>query len=344
MRALVTGGTGFVGSHIARQLNENGDDVRVLHRTTSKRDALSGVEYESAIGDVTDAESLRAACDGVDVVFHVAAVADYWRADKTRMFQVNAVGTANVLKAAREAGVQRVIFTSSAAAVGFPYGDQLADERVPFNLSPERFPYGYSKYLAEKVIAEAVAQGQDVVTLNPTVIMGPGDLNLISGSFIMQMKRFQWLTPLTSGGIAVIDVRDVARLHLSAVENGRSGERYVLNTANFTYEEWFGMIAAVLDIPPPRYQVPDFLLSPMAAAVDFLRGLGVNTPVDANQIRLGARKVFFDASKMRAELGEPQIDMQTSLRDTYAWYRQHGYATDDTLAAAIRWLGGLVRR
>lgn len=325
MKALVTGGTGFVGSHVARVLADAGHSVRVLHRQSSRLDALAGIPFESALGDITDAGSLAAASQGCDWVFHVAAVADYWRADVSRMFDANVEGTRRVLNAARDAGVKRVVFTSSAAAVGFGTNDRPSDESAPFNLPPERFPYGYSKWLAEQVIHEAAAAGQDVVIVNPVVVMGPGDLNMISGNFVTQIKRLGPLVPVTTGGVAVIDVRDVARMHLAAAEKGRAGERYLLGTANYAYREWFAMIADVVGVRRPFLTVPGFLLSPVASAIDLLRRARINTPVDANQTRLGARNIFFRYDKAWRELAAPQVDMRQSLEDTYRWYVEHGY-------------------
>jgi dihydroflavonol-4-reductase len=340
MQALVTGGTGFVGSHLVRALNEAGHAVRVLHRTTSKLDALIGLTYESAIGDVTDYKALCAACEGVDWVFHVAAVADYWRADPQRMFDVNIEGTRKVLQAAKQAGVKRVIFTSSAAAVGIGAGEPATEEQ-PFNLPPKQFPYGYSKARAEAVVADAVARGQDVVTVNPVVIMGPGDLNLISGTFVVQLWRYRWLAPGTYGGIAVIDVRDVARLHLAAAEKGRTGERYILSAANYSYRDWFGMIADALGIAPPPLYTPTFLLPPAAVLFDLARKLGINTPIDADQVRLGGRYVYFDNGKCVRELGAPQIDMQQSLNVTVAWYREAGYLESGPVQEMLAAVEGL---
>ena len=325
MKALVTGGTGFVGSHVVRALVEAGHTARVLHRPSSRLDALAGLKYQPALGDILDADALQAACAGCDWVFHVAAVADYWRADAARMFRANVEGTRLVLAAARAAGVRRVVFTSSAAAVGPRPDGQPADETTPFSLPPDRFPYGYSKVQAEAVVAEAVQTGQDAVIVNPVIVMGPGDLNLISGSYIIQVKRLGALVPVTSGSIAVIDVRDVARLHLAAAERGRAGERYLLGTANYSHREWLGMVAEAVGARHPFLPVPDFLLPPVAAAVDAARRLGLPTPVDSNQVRLGARRITFRFDKAWSELGRTQIDMRQSLRDTVAWYREHGY-------------------
>ena len=323
-KALVTGGTGFVGSHIARELDARGHSVRVMHRTTSRLTALDGVNYESVIATLDDADALRAACDGVDWVFHVAAVADYWRADRERMFAANVDGTRRILQAAREAGARRVMFTSSAAAVGLR-DDRPADESEPFNLPPERFPYGYSKHLAEQVVAEAVRGGQDVVTVNPVVVLGPGDLNLISGDLILKARRLGPLLPVTSGGVAVVDVRDVARWHVAAAEHGRSGERYILGTANYKYRELFDMIAETLGTLRPRLTLPDFLPPLLARLIDLARAAGIATPIDANQTLLATRNVFFDYGKTWSELGAPHIDMRRSLRDTDRWYRDNGY-------------------
>lgn len=327
MKALVTGGTGFVGSHIVRVLNEVGHDVRVLHRTTSKLNALEGLQYESAIGDVTDLDSMREAFAGCDWIFHVAAVADYWRADTGRMFEVNVEGTRKVLQAARETDVKRVIFTSSAAAVGIRDDGQPADENVPFNLSPKQFPYGYSKVLAEQVVQEAVEAGQDVVTVNPSVIIGPGDLNMISGTFIVQTKRFGRLMAYTSGGIGVIDVRDVAGYHLAAAQKGVSGERYILNTVNYRLKSWFDLIADTVNVGRPILYAPNFLLPFAAAIVDALQTLGIKTPLDANQVRLGSRFVWFNGSKSYQTFGEPQVTMRQSIEDSYSWYVANDYLT-----------------
>ena len=324
MRALVTGGTGFVGSHVARLLAAQGHDVRVLHRSTSKLTALEGVPFTSAISGLTDLDGLRAACEDVDWVFHVAAVADYWRADEAQMFKINVEGTQLLLQAAREAGVKRVIFTSSAAAVGLRTNG-LSDESDPFNLPPKHFPYGYSKWLAEQVVTEAVDAGQDVVTVNPVVVMGPGDLNMISGTFIMQIKRFGPFVPLTSGGVAVVDVRDVARWQLQAAENGHSGERYILGAANYSYRQWFDMIAQTVGGMRPRIYAPDFLAPIAAELIDFLRRFNLPTVIDSAQARMGVRDVYFDFSKTWGELGTPQVDMWQSLHDTYSWYRANGY-------------------
>ena len=336
MKALITGATGFVGSHLTRLLIERGWRARVLYRSEKKLSILGDLDVEAIAGDLTDIALLEAACAGCDVVFHVAAKADYWKDDdRDALWQVNVDGTRNLLKAARAAGVRRVIFTSSASTIGLRPGTEPADESDAFNLPPERFWYAWSKVNAEAIAAEFAADGMDIVTLNPTVIIGPGDLNAISGSFVLETARWQWLTPMSSGGLAVIDVRDVARAHLNAVERGRSGERYILNTANLSYREWYRMIARACNVRSPILSMPNLLLEPTARLIELLRALGIQTPMDANQTRLGSAQIYFDGGKAQRELFSPSIDIATSLRDTYAWYEQNGYIKRGPLSRLI---------
>lgn len=336
MKALVTGGTGFVGSHLVRLLCEEGHSVRVYYRSENKLSVLDGLDYEAIQGDLDDVDGLTSACEGCDVVFHVAAKADYWKDDdKDLMIRINVDGTRNVLTAAKTAEVRRVVFTSSASSIGFREDGRAADETEPFNLRPERFWYAYSKLEAEKVVAEFVADGLNVITLNPVVIIGPGDLNAISGTFIIETARFQWLTPMSSGGLAAIDVRDVVRAHLNAVDRGQTGERYILMTANYPYRVWFRMIAEASSVYAPIYTSPDWMLEPTARLIEMLRKLGIQTPMDANQTRLGGTNVFFDGRKAYAELFTPTIDMTTSLRDTYQWYQENGYIEQTMLTRLI---------
>ncbi len=336
MKVLVTGATGFVGAHLVRTLAQAGHAVRVLYRSGSKLRQLADLDLEAVQGTLADSAALERACAGCDVLFHVAAKADYWKDDdRAALWQINVEGTRNILAAAKAAGVKRVVFTSSASAIGIRPGTELADENDAFNLPPERFYYAYTKWKAEEAVAEFVADGMDIVTLNPAVIIGPGDLNAISGSFIIETARYQWLVPMSSGGLSVIDVRDVARAHLNAIDHGRSGQRYILTAANLSYRQWFRLIAAACDARPPLFSTPDWLLEPIARGIDALRRLGLQTPMDADQTRLGSAHVYLDAGKAQRELGAPEIDIETSLRDTFEWYRQHGYIKPNLLTRLI---------
>ncbi|MXV92241.1 MAG: NAD-dependent epimerase/dehydratase family protein [Chloroflexi bacterium] len=339
MLALITGATGFLGSHILRQWLAESHTARALYRSPAKLRLIADLPFEALPGDLDDVAALEAACAGCDVVFHVAAKADYWKdSDREALWRINVEGTRNLLAAAQQAGVPRVIFTSSASAIGIRPGRALADEDTAFNLRPQQFYYAYTKQQAEAVAAEFVAGGLDVVTVNPTVIIGPGDLNAISGSFVIETARWQWLLPSSGGGLAVIDVRDVARAHLAAVKKGAAGDRYILNAANLSYSDFFRLVARACDVRPPLLTMPDWLLEPTARCIEGLRRLGISTPLDADQARLGGKYVYFDGGKSERELCPPQIDIETSLRDTYSWYAQHGYIQRNWLTRLIGWL------
>ncbi len=322
--ALVTGGTGFVGSHIARMLVERGYDTRILRRSTSRLDALADVICEHAIGDVMDLDSLRVALEGVDWVFHTAAVADYWRSDPRRIYEVNVDGTRNVLQAAEEMGVKRVIVTSSAASIGYSADLRSMDESMRFNWDQHIMPYGHSKFLAEAEVYRAIQRGLDCVILNPTVITGPGDLNQISSSVILEMARGNVPPTIPPGGVTVIDVRDVAAAHIAAAERGRTGERYLLGSVDLTHKAWFRLIADTLGEQRSLIILPAWIMLLVAEVARVLRRFHVPLPIDGNQLQLSAHMMFYNCQKSWRELGEPQVPIRQSLLDTYNWYKAHG--------------------
>lgn len=336
MKVLVTGGTGFLGSHVVRQLLAAGHRARLLYRSAAKLEALAGLKFEAVLGDLHDSAALNRACAGCDAVMHIAAKADYWKDDdRAALWRINVEGARNLFAAAAAAGVGRVIFTSSASAIGIRPGKAPADESDAFSLPPERFWYAWTKVKAEAIAAEFAADGMDIITLNPTVITGPGDMNAISGSFILAAARYQWLMPMSRGGLAVIDVRDAAAAHISALTRGRSGERYILNAANLPYAQWYRLIADACGIRPPLLTSPDWLLEPTARLIELLRALGLKTPLDANQTRLGGQHLYFDGGKAARELHSPRIDIATSLRQTYDWYQENGYIKRDALTRLL---------
>lgn len=325
MLALVTGATGFIGANLIEALNQRGWRARALRRATSSTRALDGIEYESALGDVNDRASLDAAARGVDVIFHVAASADYWRSSADKMMRVNVDGTRTVLEAAQAAGVRRVVFTSSAAALGQPAFGQAVDERATFNLAPGQFPYGYSKHLAEGIAREFVARGLEVIIVNPAVVLGPRDVNLISGSIIVEAaRRPVFFYP--PGGIGVIDVADCCAAHIAAAERGRPGERYILNGANVTHKQMFDAVADAVGKPRPWLPVPGPLLRAGGGAVDALRNAAkLSLPVSGEQVRFSAETFWFDATKARRELGLTTRPLADTIRRTHEWYKAHGF-------------------
>jgi dihydroflavonol-4-reductase len=342
MIALVTGSTGFVGANLVEGLAAAGHEVRALHRKSSRLDALAGLRYEPVVGDVLDPESLRAGMAGADWVFHVAAIADYWRqGGAARLYHVNVGGTRQVLQAALASGVRRVVFTSSGASLGVPAcnsresasagnsrdsSDCLLVESATFNLPASLCPYGHSKHLAEQMVQEFVARGLEVVTVNPTVILGPRDINQISGSLILALCR--GLVPvIPPGGVNYIDVADVVAGHIAAAERGRLGERYILGAHNLTHRQALETIARVLGTSPPSVRLPPALMETLARAVDVLNFVWPGEPLtDGNQVRLMRYTIFYDGTKAQQELGlGPSIPFPCSVERTFRWYRDNGY-------------------
>jgi len=326
MKALVTGSTGFVGANLCAALVERGWSARALHRASSRLDALASVAVEHAIGDVTEPESLAEAMRGCDVVFHVAAVADYWRQAADKLYRVNVEGTRAVCQAALEAKVSRLVFTSSVASLGIPKRSELIDESHEFNLPPERFRYGHSKLLAEGVVREFVVRGLDAVVVNPSVILGPGDLNLISGSIVIEVASRRVPPVYPPGGTNYIDVADVCAGHIAAAERGRTGERYILAAHNLTHREAMQIVCEVVGAPVPRLRIPRALIRPLAAMLDLAAKIaGRSLPMNGDQMRLSAEFIYFDASKAIHELNLAQTPFREMVERTFDWYKIHGY-------------------
>ncbi len=325
MRALITGATGFLGANLVEAVTQLGWQARALHRKTSSLKALQGLTYESVVGDITEPASLLPAMRGVDVVFHAAAVADYWRTGPQRMYHVNVDGARHVLRAAREAGVGRVVLVSSVASLGRPPFGQPVNESAQFNLRPEQFHYGYSKVLAENHARACVADGLDVVIVNPAVIIGPRDVNLISGSIIVEAarRRIPFYPP---GGVCVIDVADVCAGCIAAAERGRAGERYILGGENLWHRDLLGVVCDVVGRPRPTLPIPAVVMRALAGVIDLVRRIPrLDIPFDGQQARFAAETFWFDSTKARRDLGLTTIPFAESARRTYDWYRQNGY-------------------
>jgi dihydroflavonol-4-reductase len=324
MKVLVTGATGFVGSNVAAALATRGDHVRALRRTTSQLKALEGVPVDYAVGDILDSDSLLAAMQGCELVFHVAAMSQYWRSSKETVYQVNVEGTRNVVQAALAAGVQRVVHTSSVAALGYPPHGTAADESQVFPTELSWWPYGHSKHLAELEVQMAVERGLSAVIVNPTIVIGPRDVNFISGSLIRASVKDQLLV-VPPGGSNIVHVDDVVDGHLAAAESGRVGERYILGGENLSHWDAAVTIASVTGGPRPRLVLPHWALPPLARIIDTFNALSPWPPLVAGeQILLGGETFYVDNSKAVRELGLPQTPLRQAAEDAYKWYREHG--------------------
>ncbi len=320
--ALVTGASGFIGSAICRALTLEGFRVRALLRPTSSHLALERLPVQAVLGDIRRPESLGQAMDGVSIVFHAAAESAYWRRPAD-VLPAAVEGTRNIVAAAGAAGVRRLVLTSSLAAMGLPRAGELLTETHAFDLPPRRFPYAYAKYQAEVEALRASAGRIEVVIVNPSIVLGPGDLNQISGSLVIEAARgrtFLWI----DGGVNVIHIDDVAAGHLAALRRGRPGERYLLGGENLTHQQVFATLAEIVGGRPPWLKLPHWAVPPAAAVVDALRHV-VSLPLDGDQLRHAAHYLWCDTSKARRELAfSPARSFRQAAQETYDWYCAHG--------------------
>ena len=324
MKALITGGTGFLGANLADGLLKQGWTVRILRRTTSPLAAVKDLNVEHAIGDVLNSDSLCAAMQDIDIVFHVAAVSSYWRNKAAWIYQVNVDGTRLVFDAARRSNVKRVVFTSSAAAVG-PTKGRPANENDPFNSPLRHFAYGHSKWLAERVAQECVKAGQDITIVNPTGIIGARDINWISGSILREAARGR-IPVIPQGGVNFVAVQDVVAGHIAAVEKGRTGERYILGGENLTNRQTIEIAFDIVGVKPPRLTQPRWTIPIAASALDLVTALvGPKLPLSGQQMRLTREFIWFDSSKAQRELGLPHTPVRQALQEGYDWYKANGY-------------------
>jgi dihydroflavonol-4-reductase len=326
--ALVTGGTGFLGANLVAGLNKLGIRPLITRRASSSLLALEGLDYESVIADVlASPETLSELMAGLDWVFHVAAVSDYWRQDSQVIYRVNLDGTKNVLAAARMAGVKRLVYTSSASALGLPVGDEILTEANQFNLEPRKWPYAHSKHLAEIEVRRACDAGLDCVIVLPSVCIGPRDLNLISGSIIVEVAR-GLARVYPPGGVNYVDAEEAVAGHIAAAQRGRTGERYLLGGENLSSRRAIEIVCGIVGQPPPRIGLPYWSLGPLALAVRGARAIfGNRIPFDERHVRLSGLNVYYDPAKAVRELGLKLTPFQLAAKKAYDWYNEHGFLT-----------------
>jgi dihydroflavonol-4-reductase len=324
--ALVTGATGFVGANVVRALLARGDAVRVLVRPSSDRRAIAGLAVEVVEGDLLDAASIRRAVAGVRQVYHVAADYRLWTTDPRELYRTNVEGTRAVLAACADAGVERVVHTSSVGALGIPADGTPGTETTPVTLADMVGPYKASKFLAEEVAREWAARGLPVVIVNPSTPVGPWDVKPTpTGRIIVDFLRGRMFATLDTG-LNLVDVRDVARGHLLAAERGRTGERYILGHRNLSLAEIFGLLAALTGHPAPRLRIPYAVAWASALAMEAgARITGREPRASLTSVRMARRRMYFSATRAVQELELPQSPVEDALAAAVEWFAAHGY-------------------
>ena len=317
IQALVTGASGFVGWHVARHLLGHGYAVRALVREAS---VVSELDVERAVGDLRDRASLERAAAGCEVVFHVAADYRLWAKDPREMYASNVVGTRNVLDAARGAGVERVVYTSTVGCIGVPEGG-VGDETQPLGIDEMSGDYKRSKFLAEKVALEFVRDGMPVVVVNPTAPMGDHDFKPTPTGQIVNDFLRDAMPAFIDTGLNVVNVRDVAAGHLLACERGVVGERYILGGENMTLERILGELAAITGKPAPRVKLPYFVAyaaGVVTTGISRFTGKPPKAPLEA--VRMARKKMFVSSAKAMGELGYRPGPARGALEDAVRWF------------------------
>jgi dihydroflavonol-4-reductase len=316
--ALVTGASGFIGWHVARMLLQAGHRVRALVRPGSQ---VREIEVEAATGDLRDPESLRRAVAGCGQVYHVAADYRLWAARPEELYESNVGGTRNLLDAARDAGVGRVVYTSTVGCIGIPPGG-VGDETTPVGLEEMAGAYKRSKFLAEQAALEFARGGTPVVIVNPTAPVGSHDVKPTpTGKIVLDFLKGD-MPAFIDTGLNLVDVEDVARGHLLAAEKGRPGERYILGCENLTLAEILGRLARLEGRKAPRIRLPYGVAYAAGVASTTwanLTGSAPRVPLDA--VRMARKKMFVSHEKAKRELGYNPSGVDEALKSALEWFR-----------------------
>src|SRR3984893_2642006 len=328
MLVFLTGATGFVGSHVARALAAHGADLRLLIRSSSDLRNIQELRADRVVGDLRDAASLKKAVTGCDVIFHVAADYRLWVRDPDEMYRSNVEGTKAILEAARENKVRRVVYTSSVATMGFQSNGHLASEDSPVSLGNMIGPYKRSKFMAEEIAIQAGRSGMDVVVVNPTTPVGERDIKPTpTGRIVVDFLKKKFPAYVDTG-LNLVDVTECARGHVSALEKGKSGERYILGGENLTLKQILDKLAVITGLPSPKVRVP-YVVALATGVVDqvvtgYIRKREPRATVDA--VRMGRKKMFVSSGKAQRDLGWKIVPVDAGLRRAAEWFQTNGYA------------------
>jgi len=326
---FITGGTGFVGAHVVRKLIERGDRVTCLVRPASNRKLVDGLPVEVAIGDVTEIDSLLPHLSGVDELYHVAADYRLWARDPSEIYRSNVDGTRTVLEAARQSRVRRVVYTSTVGCLGLPKDGSPGDETTPVTRNDLVGHYKKSKYDAEQVALEYAASGLDVVIVNPSTPVGPGDIKPTpTGKIVLDFLRGR-MAAYVDTGLNLIAVEDCAEGHLLAAGKGRAGERYILGSRDMTLREILETLARITGRPAPTVRIPHWAaIGAAAASTAWARVRGTEPGIPLEGALMARKRMFFSSAKALAELGLPRSPVEDALARAVEWFMENGYVKD----------------
>ncbi|HEX7284835.1 MAG TPA: hopanoid-associated sugar epimerase [Candidatus Angelobacter sp.] len=337
MRAFITGATGFVGSHVARALAEQGADLRLLVRPSSRTDNIADLRAEVMMGDLREPESVKNAMRGCEFVFHIGADYRLWVRDPDQMYRANVEGTRAIIQAAQECGVRRVVYCSSVATMGFTTTGQIVDEDTPVSLADMVGPYKRSKFMAEQIALNAGRTGANVVVVNPTTPIGEYDIKPTpTGRIIVDFLKRKFPAYVDTG-LNLADAKEVARGHILAMEKARPGERYILGGENLTLKQILDKLAALTGVPAPTMKVPHAVAMGFAAFDQFFTGviLGKEPRATIDAVKMGRKMMFASSAKAERELGYRSLPVEDALRRAVQWFQKHGYVEPVRQAATV---------
>lgn len=325
MKKLVTGSTGFIGSAIARELIKDGEEVKVLIRETSDTRNIDKLEVERVYGDIRDSDAMKRALQGCDTLYFTAAYFAHWAPDPKLLYEVNVGGTKASLKAALEAGVGKVVYTSTNNAIAAS-GPTPANEEKAFNYWESGDHYSMSKYIAENEARIFITKGLPVVIVNPTLVIGINDLKPTpSGQMIIDVVK-QKMPGYIDGGVNIIDVEDVARGHILAAKTGKVGDRYLLGNRNITIHDYLKLIAKIAGVKPPAIKIPYHIALALGHIFELGASITKKPPVvTASEVRIGKMTEWYDCSKAVNELGLPQTPIEKTIQKALNWFKTSGY-------------------
>ena len=327
MTVLVTGATGFVGSAVARALLARGNQVRVLARPGSDRRNLAGLELEVVSGDLGDPGSLAPAVAGCEALYHVAADYRLWVPKPEQIYRTNVAGTRALMRAAAEAGVARIVYTSSVATLGHRGDGGPADEATPVTLEDMIGHYKRSKFLAEAEVQRLIDdEALPVVTVNPSTPVGPRDIKPTPTGRMIIAAAAGKMPAYVDTGLNIVHVDDVAAGHLLAFERGRLGERYVLGGEDLSLKRILGAIAGLCGRRPPRLKLSPAVVMPIAAVAELWARVSGREPMTTRDaVRMSRKTMYFSSDKAKRELGYAPGPAAQALKSAVAWFRAHGY-------------------
>lgn len=325
--SLVTGGNGFVGAHVVRALLFRGDQVRVLAREHADLSALTGLQVELARGDLRDFDSVARAVNGCSQVYHVAADYRLWLTDPAPMYATNVDGTRHVIRAAVEAGVSRIVHTSTVGALGIPHGG-VGREDTPSSLADMPGHYKRSKFMAEQAAVEAARAGAPVVIVNPSTPIGALDFKPTPTGRIIADFVNRRMPAYVDTGLNIVDVEDVARGHLLAAERGRIGEKYILGGENLTLKEFLERLALMSGLSAPKVRIPYAVALGFALGAEAVaRTVTRRAPrASLTEVRMARKRMFFDSSKARTELGYSAGPIDAAISAAIEFFKSRGTA------------------